>query len=105
MKRGAGTLYRYAVPHGTGAYRQNKSTGLVADTVANVIAALLTCQSMTQNAAIRAVARAGEGKGRSFNTITANGVMTQIAVILLNDLSFPSPNDVIRAPPLRPSSL
>jgi len=40
------------------AYRQKKSTGMVADTVANVTAALF----MTDNAAIRAVARAGEGK-------------------------------------------
>jgi len=31
-----------------------------------------------------------EGKDRSFNKITANWVMTQFAVILLNDLSFPS---------------
>jgi len=35
-----------------------KSTGMVADTVANITAELL----MTHNAAIRAVARAGEGK-------------------------------------------
>jgi len=41
---------------------------------------------MPHNAAIRAVARAGEGKDRSFNKITANWVTTQFAVILLNDL-------------------
>jgi len=35
---------------------------------------------MTHNAAIRAVARAGEGKDRSFNKITGNWVMTQFAV-------------------------
>ena len=35
---------------------------------------------MTHNAAIRAVARAGEGKDRSFDKITANWVMTQFAV-------------------------
>jgi len=33
----------------------------------------------------------GEGKGRSFNKIMANWVTTHFAVILLNDLSFPSP--------------
>jgi len=33
----------------------------------------------------------GEGKGRSFNKITANWVMTRFAVILLNDLPFLSP--------------
>ena len=32
-----------------------------------------------------------EGKDRSFNEMMANWVMTQCAVILLNDLSFPSP--------------
>jgi len=56
---------------------EKKNTGIVADTVANVSAALLTYH----NAAIRAVARAGEGKHRSFNKITGNWVM------LLNDLS------------------
>jgi len=33
----------------------------------------------------------GEGKDRSFNSITAKWVITQFAVMLLNDLSFPSP--------------
>jgi len=56
------------------AYRQKKSTGIVADTVANVIAALLTYIRMTHNAAIRAVARAGEGKDRAFDRITRNPV-------------------------------
>jgi len=58
--------------------------------VADVIAALLKYQWVTHNAAIRALARA-EGKDRSFNIITANWVMTQFAVILLNDLSSFSP--------------
>jgi len=47
----------------TGAYRQKKSTGVVADTVANVIAVLLSANvPNTNNAAIHAVARAGEWK-------------------------------------------
>jgi len=37
MKKGAGTPYQYALPART----VRKSTGIVADTVANVIAALL----------------------------------------------------------------
>jgi len=41
---------------------------------------------MTHDAVIRAVARAGEGKDMSFNNIP-------VTAILLNDLSFPSPND------------
>ena len=45
---------------------------------------------MTHNVAIRAVATAGERKGRSFNKITANWVMIQFAVILLNDLPLAS---------------
>ena len=60
---------------------------------------------MTHNAVIREVARAGEGKDMSFNQITANWLMTQFVVILLNDLSFPTSNDVIRRRPLRPSLL
>ena len=55
---------------------------------------------MTHNAAICEVARAGEWKDRSFNEIT----LTQFAVILLNDLSFPSSSDVIRPQPVRPTS-
>ena len=54
---------------------------------------------MTHNAAIHAVVRAGEGKDRSFHKIMGN-----FPVILLNDLSFPSPNDVIRPRPFRPST-
>jgi len=50
-EEGAGTPYR-RVP-------SEKSTGIVADTVANVIAALLTF---------------GEGKDKSFNKITENWV-------------------------------
>jgi len=33
----------------------------------------------------------GEGKDRSLNSITAKWVLTQFAIMLLNDLSFPSP--------------
>jgi len=37
------------------------------------------------------VTSVGEGKGRSFSNIMENWIMTQFAIILLNDLSFPSP--------------
>ena len=53
----------------TGAYRQKKSTGIVANTVANVIAALVTYQLPTMFVKF----------------------MAQFPVILLNDLSFSSP--------------
>jgi len=44
-EKGAGMPCRYTVPvHRTGAYRQKKSTGIVADMVANIIAALLMYQ-------------------------------------------------------------
>ena len=60
---------------------------------------------MIHNAATCAVERAGEVKDRSFNKITANWVVTQFSILLLNDLSFPSPNDVIRQRPLSLSLL
>jgi len=55
----------------TGAYRQKKSTGIVANRVDNVIAAMLTYQLPTMFVQF----------------------MTKFLIILLNDLSFPS-NDV-----------
>ena len=73
-EKGAGMLYQL-VP-------SEKSTGIVADTVANVIAVLLTYQLPTMPVQF----------------------MTQFPVILLNDLYFPSPNDVIRPRSLRPSA-
>jgi len=53
----------------TGAYRPKKSTEIVADTVANVIAALLSSYHFTSDpecyhATIRALAKAGERKDR-----------------------------------------
>jgi len=65
------------------ACRQKKNTGIVANTVANVIAALLTYQLPTMLVQF----------------------MTQFPVILLNELSFLSPNDATRPRPLRPSAL
>jgi len=62
-----------------GAYHQKKSTEMVA----NAIAALLTYQL----------------------PIMLVQFVTQFPIILLTDLSFPSPIDVIRPRPLRPSSL
>ena len=59
-----------------------KNTGMVANTVANAIAVLLTYKLPTM----------------------LEHFMTQFPVILLNDLFFPSPNDVIWPRPLRPSS-
>jgi len=64
-------------------HNPQKSSGTVANMVANVIAALLTYQLPT----IRRQCR------------------TQFLVILLNDLFFPSPNGVIRLCPLRRSAL
>jgi len=59
-----------------------KSTGIVANTVANVIAELLTYQLPTMLVQF----------------------MTQFPVILLNDLSFPCPDDVMTPCLLRPSA-
>jgi len=71
-------------------YRRVPSEESTANTVANAPMSI-------HNAAIRAVARAGKGKDRSFNEITANLVMHDpVSVISLNGLSFPSPDDVIR---------
>ena len=53
----------YAVP---GRTIRKKGTGIVANTVANIITALLTSR---------------EGKDRSFNKITANWVMAQFSII------------------------
>jgi len=66
---------------------RRKNTGIVAHThgtVANVMAALLSYQ---------------------LPTMLVQFMTTQFPVILLNDLSVPSPNDVFRPRPLRQSAL
>jgi len=63
--------------------RRQKNSGIIANTVSNVIAVLLTYE---------------------LPTILVQP-MTQFPVILLNGLSFPFPNDAIRRRPFRSSAL
>jgi len=80
MKKGAGMQYRYAVPS-----EKNSCVGNV---------------SMIHNAAIHAVARAGERKDTSFSEMTRNWVSLLLFYWMI---SFPS-TDVIRPHRLRPLS-
>jgi len=81
------TCKKVPVRH-TSTYHQKKSTGIVGNTVANVIAALLM---------------SGEGKGRPFNIITGN--WSVFSYFVEWPISFTPSNDIVRPRPLRPSSL